>query len=56
MLLFADHLSHERNKSFNTRVRSALIKEVREEIEIAGAGTAVPQFNQNTSQRQRRIS
>ncbi len=54
MLLYVEHLSEGRNKSFTTRVRAALIKEVREEIERAGAGTAVPQFNQNT--KQRRIS
>jgi hypothetical protein len=36
-------------------VRAAALKEVRREIEEAGAGTAVPAFNQNTKQRTPRI-
>ncbi|MCA1593972.1 MAG: hypothetical protein LC754_15235 [Acidobacteria bacterium] len=56
MLLFSDHSSGGRGKSFSSRVRAVVVKEVREEIESAGAGTAIPQFNQNTSQRRRRIS
>lgn len=50
-LLFADHLTEGRVKSFRTRVRRRLAEEVRREIEQAGAGSAVPQFNQNTKQR-----
>ncbi|MGB8510467.1 MAG: hypothetical protein WCD76_18990 [Pyrinomonadaceae bacterium] len=56
MILLSEHASEGRGKSFASRVRTALVREVREEIEGAGAGTAVPQFNQNTSQRHRRVS
>lgn len=56
MLLFGEHTSEGRGKSFVARVRALLVRDVRGEIERAGAGTAVPQFNQNTSQRQRRVS
>ncbi|HEX7313680.1 MAG TPA: hypothetical protein VF297_07150 [Pyrinomonadaceae bacterium] len=54
-LLLADHLTEERAASFRARMRSAALKEVRREIEEAGAGTAVPAFNQNTRQRTPRI-
>jgi hypothetical protein len=54
MLLVADHLTEGRAPSFRSRVRSAAVREARREIEEAGAGTAVPQFNQNTRQRPRR--
>jgi hypothetical protein len=57
MLLLADFLTEGRSASTRTRARSAAAKAARVEIEEAGAGTAVPQFNQNTSQRpQRRVS
>ncbi len=54
MLLLVDHLTGTRGDSFRTRVRGAIIGEARQEVEAAGAGAAVPQFNQNTKQRQRR--
>ncbi len=54
-LLLADHLTEARAPSFRARVRSAALKQVRREIEEAGAGTAVPAFNQNTRQRAPRI-
>jgi hypothetical protein len=54
-LLLADHLTEGRPPAFRARVRSAALKEVRREIEEAGAGTAVPAFNQNTKQRTPRI-
>jgi hypothetical protein len=54
-LLLADHLTKGRAATFRSRVRAAALKEVRREIEEAGAGTAVPQFNQNTRQRPQRI-
>jgi len=37
--------------SFRSRLRNLLIKDVRQEVEAAGAGTLIPQFNQNTKQR-----
>lgn len=55
MLLLADHLTEGRAESFRSRVRSATTREARKEIEQAGAGAAIPQFNQNTRQRPQRI-
>jgi hypothetical protein len=55
MLLLADHLAEGRAGAFRTRVRTAVAKEARREIEEAGAGTAVPQFRQTTRQRPQRI-
>lgn len=54
-LLLADHLTEGRADSFRARVRTAAHREVKREIEEAGAGTAVPAFNQNTRQRAPRI-
>ncbi|HEX8116154.1 MAG TPA: hypothetical protein VF521_02670 [Pyrinomonadaceae bacterium] len=54
-LLLAEHLTEGRAAAFRARVRSAVLKEVRREIEEVGAGTAVPAFNQNTKQRAPRI-
>ncbi|MGH9901650.1 MAG: hypothetical protein ACRD68_07540 [Pyrinomonadaceae bacterium] len=54
MLLLVDHLTEGRTSAFRSRVRATIIGEVRREIEEAGAGSAVPQFNQNTKQRPRR--
>jgi hypothetical protein len=51
MLLLAGRAAGERGEAFAARVRAAAIKEVRREITEAGAGTPVPQFNQNTKQR-----
>ena len=57
MLLLADFLTEGRSPSSRARARTAVAKAARGEIEEAGAGTAVPQFNQNTRQRpERRVS
>ena len=56
MLLLAAHLSEGRGAPFQKRVAAAVVAAARREIEQAGAGTAIPQFNQETSQRRRRIS
>ena len=56
MMLLTDHLTEGRSPSYRSRVRSAAVREARREIEEAGAGTAVPQFNQNTRQRPRRTT
>ena len=58
MLLLADFLTEGRTPSVRTRARTGAAKEAKVEIEEAGAGAAIPQFNQNTSQRQqqRRVS
>lgn len=51
MLLLVERVAAERSPAFRTRVRSALIAEIRRDIAEAGAGTAIPQFNQSTKQR-----
>lgn len=51
MLLLVEHAAGARSSAFRARLRSMLISGVREEIEQAGAGTLIPQFNQNTKQR-----
>ena len=57
MLLLADFLTEGRSDLVRSRARTAAAKAARIEIEEAGAGTAVPQFNQNTRQRpERRVS
>jgi hypothetical protein len=55
MLLLAAHLAEGRGAAFQKRVAAAVVGEARRDIEEAGAGTPVPQFNQETSQRRRRI-
>jgi len=55
MLLLAEHVTQGRAVTVRSRVRSAVVREARREIGEAGAGTAVPQFNQNTRQRPQRI-
>ena len=57
MLLLIDSFSKNRQPAsvaFRSRVRRTLIHEARLEIERAGAGTSVPEFNQNTKQHSRR--
>lgn len=51
MLLLIEKASEERSHSFQARLRALVLNEVRAEITEAGAGTPVPQFNQNTKQR-----
>lgn len=51
MLLLIEHVAGERKQAFRSRLRNLLIAEARREIAEAGAGTAIPQFNQNTKQR-----
>src|SRR5256714_9664763 len=48
MLLLSEHLTGARAAAFRSRVRTAVAKEARREIEEAGAGAAVPQFRQTT--------
>lgn len=59
MLLLIDSFSKKgqpASSTFRSRVRRALLHEVRAEIERAGAGTPVPEFNQNTKQHSRRAA
>ena len=51
MLLLIEKAAEKRSPTFRSRLRALLVGEVRSEITEAGAGTAVPQFNQNTKQR-----
>jgi hypothetical protein len=51
MLLLVEHLACERSANFRSRIRGLLLEEVRKEMAEAGAGTAIPKFNQNTKQR-----
>ncbi|HYY56983.1 MAG TPA: hypothetical protein VE842_06585 [Pyrinomonadaceae bacterium] len=51
MLLLIDKAAEKRSRTFRSRLRASLLGEVRAEITEAGAGTPVPQFNQNTKQR-----
>jgi hypothetical protein len=51
MLLLAEHAAAGSDAASRSRLRNFLIREVRREVAEAGAGTAVPQFNQNTRQR-----
>ena len=51
MLLLAEHHSGGRGARFASRVRALLAEAARREVEEAGAGPAVPEFNQNTRQR-----
>jgi hypothetical protein len=51
MLLLIGHVAEERHQAFHSRLRNLLITDARREIAEAGAGAAIPQFNQNTKQR-----
>src|SRR5918911_3602751 len=54
MLLLIERAAATRHAAFASRARSLLVRDAREEIKGAGAGTAIPQFNQNTKQRRAR--
>lgn len=51
MLLLADYHAAGKSDAFKTRIRRALVKEIRAEISAAGAGTSMPEFKQSTKQR-----
>jgi hypothetical protein len=51
MRLLVEHAAAGRTQGFRQRVRALLLKDLRDEIKAAGAGAAIPQFNQNTKQR-----
>jgi hypothetical protein len=51
MLLLVENAAERRSAAFRSRLRNLLVGDVRREILEAGAGTAIPQFNQNTKQR-----
>ena len=51
MLLLIEHDARSASASLRSRVRRRLIAEIQREIKEAGAGRAIPEFNQNTKQR-----
>jgi len=50
-LLLLDEQTEEKSASVKGRMRSALIKEMREQIDEIGAGSLMPEFKQSTKQR-----
>lgn len=50
-LLFFEELTKSKIASAKGRLRSGLIKEIRQEIEEIGAGSLMPEFKQSTKQR-----
>jgi hypothetical protein len=54
MLLLAEQEGKNKSASFKTRVRGALIAEIRAEMMAAGAGTRIPEFKQSTRQSTKR--
>lgn len=50
-LLFFEELTKSKIASAKGRLRSGLIKEIRQEIEEIGAGSLMPEFRQSTKQR-----
>jgi hypothetical protein len=51
MLLLIEKAGEKRSTAFRSRLHTLLLNELQAEIREAGAGTPVPQFNQNTKQR-----
>jgi hypothetical protein len=51
MLMLVEHLTVGRSERLRNRVSSGLIAGQRDEVAAAGAGPAIPEFNQNTKQR-----
>jgi hypothetical protein len=51
-LLFFEDLTKSKIASAKGRMRSGLIKEIRQEVEEIGAGSLMPEFRQSTKQRQ----
>src|SRR6266516_4056220 len=51
MLLMIEKVAQNRSAAFRARLRRSLISEVRDEIVLAGTGTASPLFIQSTKQR-----
>lgn len=51
MILLIANVAAERNAAFNNKVRKMLVTELRDGMLEEGSGPAIPQFNQNTKQR-----
>src|SRR5918911_2592029 len=50
MLLLVEREGENRGASWRSRLRNLLVEDLSSEIRAAGAGTAIPQFNQTTKQ------
>ncbi|MBO0726965.1 MAG: hypothetical protein J2P52_15280 [Blastocatellia bacterium] len=55
MLTLVEHLAVEQSVRFRNRVLAILIADERKGVSEAGAGPAIPQFNQNTKQRKAKL-
>jgi hypothetical protein len=55
MLALVERLAVDQNARFRNRVLASLIADERNGIIEAGAGPAIPQFNQNTKQRKAKL-
>jgi hypothetical protein len=55
MLTLVESLAVEQSDGFRNKVRASLIADERSGIVEAGAGPAIPQFNQNTKQRKAKL-
>jgi hypothetical protein len=55
MLTLVEHLAVEQSARFRNRVLAILTADERKGIIEAGAGPAIPQFNQNTKQRKAKL-
>lgn len=49
--LLVAHVAEDHTAQIRTRLQQTIVAEICREIEAAGAGTIVPQFNQSTKQR-----
>ena len=50
-LLLLEAAAHDKTSPVKARMRSSLLKEMRDEIEQIGAGSLMPEFRQTTKQR-----
>jgi hypothetical protein len=55
MLTLVEHLAVEQSARFRSKVLAILIADERKGVIEAGAGPAIPQFNQNTKQRKAKL-
>lgn len=55
MLTLVEHMAVEQSARFRNRVLAVLIADERNRVIEAGAGPAIPQFNQNTKQRKAKL-
>ncbi len=51
IILIFDEQTEEKNASGRGKIRANLLKDIRQELEIIGAGELMPEFKQSTTQR-----